>query len=134
MLPALTVKDADASLEFYRKAFGFEKRYSMPGPDGRTMHADIAWRDSIFMIGPEHDSAPCKSPATSGIRPPSSIYVYCDDVDALFKQAVEAGATVETPPQNMFWGDRMCSLIDLDGYIWCFATNVAPFDPKNIPC
>jgi PhnB protein len=133
MLPALTVKDADASVAFYEKAFGFEKRFSMPGPDGRTFHAELGWRDTAFMIGLENDAGPCKSPATLGIRPSSSLYVYCDDVDALFQRATAAGAAVDMPPQDQFWGDRMCSVIDRDGYIWCFATNVADFDPQKAP-
>ena len=133
MLPALTVKDADAAVAFYQKAFGFEKRFSMPGPDGRTIHAELSWHDGLFMIGPENDAGPCKSPATLGVRPSSSLYVYCDDVDALFKRATAAGAKVDMPTQNQFWGDRMCALIDPDGYLWCFATNVADFDPTKAP-
>jgi PhnB protein len=133
LIPCLTVKDADAAVAFYEKAFGFEKHFSMPGPEGRTIHAEVGWRDTAVMIGPECSEHPCKSPATSGIRPPNSLYVYCDDVDALFKRATAAGATVESPPKDMFWGDRSCTLIDLDGYVWSFATNVADFDPSKAP-
>jgi PhnB protein len=133
MMPCLTVKDADAAAAFYEKAFGFEKRFSMAGPDGRTMHAEVAWRDGLVMLGPENADHPCKSPATSGVRPSNSLYVYCDDVDALCKRAAAAGAAVESPPQDMFWGDRSCTLIDPDGYVWSFATNVADFDPAKVP-
>jgi PhnB protein len=133
MTTCLTVKDPDASVAFYEKAFGFEKRFSMPGPDGRTAHAEIAWRGGLVMLGPESNEGLCQSPATSGARPSNSVYVYCDDVDALFRRATAAGAQVEMPPQEMFWGDRMCSLVDLDGYRWSFATNVADFDPSKAP-
>lgn len=133
LTPCLTVKDADASVAFYEKAFGFEKRFSMPGPDGRTAHAEVAWRDGLVMIGPECAEQSCKSPATTGVRPSSLLYVYCDDVDALFNRATAAGAVVETSPQDMFWGDRICTLIDPDGYLWSFATNVAEFDPSKAP-
>jgi uncharacterized glyoxalase superfamily protein PhnB len=44
----LTVKDADAALAFYQKAFGFEKKMAMPGPDGKTMHAEVVWRDDAL--------------------------------------------------------------------------------------
>jgi uncharacterized glyoxalase superfamily protein PhnB len=133
LTPCLTVKDADAAVAFYEKAFGFEKRFAMPGPDGRTIHAEVAWRDGLVMLGPECPEHPCKSPATTGIRPSNSLYVYCEDVDALFKRATAAGAVVEAAPENMFWGDRACTLVDPDGYRWSFATNVADFDPENIP-
>jgi PhnB protein len=131
--PALTVKDPDAAMAFYQKAFGFEKRMAVPGPDGRTMHVEMAWRDSMFMFGPEGGQNKCQSPVTSGVRPAVSLYVYCDDVDGLFKRATAAGAKAETPPQDMFWGDRACTLIDPDGHIWYFATNVADFDPSKVP-
>ena len=46
------------------------------------------------------------------------------DVDSLYEAALKAGAKSLGAPENMFWGDRMCRLQDLDGYIWCFATAI----------
>jgi PhnB protein len=48
-----TVRDADTALAFYQQAFGFEKRFSMPGPDGKTAHAELAWRDGMIMLARE---------------------------------------------------------------------------------
>jgi PhnB protein len=131
--PCLTVRDVDAAVEFYEKAFGFEKRFSLPGPEGRTVHAEIAWHDAVVLLGCECAEHACKSPATSGVQPSSSLYLYTDDVDAVFKRATSAGAKVESPPQDQFWGDRTCTVIDPDGYVWSFATNVADFDPATCP-
>lgn len=133
IVPSLTVKDADAALAFYQKAFGFEKKMTMPGPDGKTVHAEVRWRDQVVMISPESPQYPCKAPITLGIRPPSGLYVYVDDVDALCKRATAAGAKVDKAPADMFWGDRTCSLIDPDGHVWSFGTNVADFDPTKAP-
>ena len=55
---------------------------------------------------------------------PVGLYVYCDDVDALFARATAAGAQAKVPPQDTFWGDRMCQLVDPDGHTWNFATHV----------
>src|SRR6266849_5886681 len=110
--PYLTVKDADAALAFYQKAFGFEKRMAMAGPDGKTLHGEVAWRGAVVMFGPEGPQNPCKAPATLGIRPPVGLYVYVDDVDAFFKHATAAGAKVDKPPADQFYGDRNCALID----------------------
>lgn len=64
------------------------------------------------------------TPKESGDKPGCSLYVYCHDVGALFQQAVAAGAEVNSEPTNMYWGDRVCSLIDPDGYRWEFAAFV----------
>lgn len=130
LVPALVVRDADAALAFYSEAFGFEKAFAMPGPDGKTKHAEMTWHDCRIMFSPEFGGK-CQAPITTGMRPSVALYLYCDDVDALCRQAEAAGAEVETPPQDMFWGDRMCTLIDPDGHIWSFATNVADFDPAK---
>jgi uncharacterized glyoxalase superfamily protein PhnB len=124
LVPYLTVKDADQSLDFYQRAFGFEKRFTMPGPDGKTAHAEAGYKDVVVMFGPEcANGGSGKAPATSGVKPAVGLYVYCDDVDALCKRAEAAGAKVERTPVDMFWGDRMCALTDPDGHMWSFATH-----------
>lgn len=137
LIPYLVVKDADAALAFYQKAFGFEKRMAVPGPDGKTGHAEMTCRDSMIMFGAVPESKahewPCRSPAVQGVVSPITLYVYCDDVDACFARAVEAGAKGVKPPQDMWYGDRVCQLEDPDGYWWHFATNVADFDPSKAP-
>lgn len=135
LVPALTVKDISKALGFYEKAFGFQKGIAMPGPDGRLVHADMKYKGaSIFMMGLEGAmGCTVKTPASSKSDCPAGFYVYCDDVDALFRRAKEAGAVVTSEPTDMFWGDRMTQLKDLDGYNWMFATNVADFDPAKAP-
>src|SRR5262245_46444586 len=124
LAPYLTVQDADRSLDFYASAFGFAKRSAVAGPDGQTGNAEMAYRDVLVMFAPEGAwgrEGPC--PATLGMRSPLHLFVPCENVDALFTQAQAAGATVARPPVDLFWGDRMCSLIDPDGYVWNFATH-----------
>lgn len=130
--PYLTVKNAHAALEFYQRAFGFEQRMAIPGPDGTIKHAELTYHDSLFMLGQE-GNCDAKSPISSGVVPPMGLYVYSKDVDALFVRATEAGAVEVQPPQTMFWGDRVFTVTDPDGYRWTFATNVADFDPANCP-
>lgn len=137
LTPYLVVKDSDAAIAFYEKAFGFEKRMAMPSPDGKTGHAEMTYRDSLIMFGrvssqPSSD-CPYKPPAMTQVVSPISLYVYCDDVDALFARATAAGAKALKPPQDQFYGDRTCWLEDPDGYYWYFATNVADFDPSKMP-
>jgi uncharacterized glyoxalase superfamily protein PhnB len=133
--PYLTVKDADKAIDFYQRAFGFEKKFAMPGPQGKTGHAEMTYKEGNIMLGPEANmgSCPARAPATTGVTSPVGLYVYCDDVDALYKRATAAGAKGDMPPQDMFWGDRLCKLTDPDGHVWNFATNVGDFDPSKVP-
>jgi uncharacterized glyoxalase superfamily protein PhnB len=135
LTPYLIVQDADASIEFYQKAFGFEKRMAMPGPDGKTMHVEMTWRDAMIMFSPLCPSGewPSRPPVTSKVASPITPYIYCDDVDALFARATAAGAKAVRSPQDQFYGDRTCTVEDPDGYWWSFATNVADFDPSKAP-
>jgi len=132
--PYFAVKDPQATLDFYKKAFGLEQKEVMKGPDGKIMHAEVVWRDQVIMFGGE-DNPKCiaKSPATSGAESPVSLYLYCEDVDAQYERATKAGAKSFCKPETQFWGDRMCAVKDPDGYMWTFATNVADFDPTKAP-
>lgn len=131
--PYLICRSVEASLDFYERAFGFRKLDAIPGPDGKIMHATMAWKDGVIMLSPEGDQCPMRTPENSGNVPPFTLYVYCEDVDALFRQAREAGATIQREPEDMFWGDRICDLKDHDGYYWSFATKVGEFDPSKMP-
>jgi uncharacterized glyoxalase superfamily protein PhnB len=133
-MPLVVVKDVDAALDFYQRAFGFTKRMTLPGPDGRSMHGEVGWQDAIIMLSPEQpERSPARAPAASGVPSPVGLYIYVEDVDALFARATAAGAKAEMPPQDMFWGDRMCRVTDPDGHTWGFATNIADFDPSKVP-
>jgi PhnB protein len=134
--PYLCVKDCDKASDFYQKAFGFEVKFAMKMPDGRTGHTEMTFKDASIMFGPEHawgQHGTVQAPVTSGIASPVQLYVYCDDVNALFDRAKAAGAQVVAAPSDMFYGDRVCKLKDPDGHDWCFATNTADFDPAKAP-
>jgi PhnB protein len=136
LTPYLTVSDAQKSLDFYQRAFGFGPGNVIPGPEGGVMHAEMTWQGKcVVMFSPESAASPkpMKTPAHSGIELPLVFYVYCPDVDALTAQARQAGATVLSDPEDMFWGDRMANLRDPDGYLWSFATKVGEFDPSKMP-
>ena len=122
--PYLTVKSSEAALDFYQRAFGFTTKVTMPMPDGKLGHVEMTWNDALIMFGPEGvNGGTCKSPASLGVQSPVHLYVYCDDVDALCQRAQAVGARVEMSPQDMFWGDRVCKLVDPDGHVWNFATH-----------
>jgi PhnB protein len=132
LTPMLTVQNAAEVIEFYKKAFGAVERYRMPSPDGKGIaHAELKIGNSIFMLGEEMPGGDCQSPASMG-GTPVSLYVYVENVDAAFEMAVNAGGKVKMPVQDMFWGDRIGSVIDPSGYIWTLATHVEDLSEDEI--
>lgn len=123
LMPYLTVKDADNAMQFYTKAFGFVEHEPPMREEGKIVHAALRRDDCVIMISPEgaFDSKKI-SPKSGKFLPPIGLYIYINNVDEFFEQAVNAGAEGISNPTDMFWGDRMCILKDLDGYEWTFAT------------
>ena len=79
--PMLMFKDTHTAIEFYKRAFGAQEHYAMPGPDGKgVMHAEVQIGNSIIMMGDEHPQQPCKSAETIGSSP-VSFYLYVENVD-----------------------------------------------------
>ncbi len=132
LTPYLTVRNAAEAIEFYKKAFAAEERFRMPTPDGKgVVHAELKIGDSIFMLSDEMPGQECKSPLSFN-GTPVGFYVYVEDVDAAFKRAVDAGAEVKAPLENMFWGDRMGGVTDPFGHVWTFASRVEELAPEEI--
>jgi len=130
--PSLSLKDSLKAIAFYEKAFGAKNPEVFPSPDGKhTMHATIRIGDSIVMMGDEMPDMGCKS-AESLCASPISLYVYVPDVDAVFEQAVAAGATAVMPVADMFWGDRCGTLKDPFGYQWTIATHNRDLTEREI--
>lgn len=129
--PYLIVKDASAAIDFYKGAFGANELCRMPAPDGKIMHAEITIGDSHIMLSDESSANEIKSPQTlKGAA--SALFLYVEDVDAAFKQALKAGAKESQPLQNMFWGDRFGKLTDPFGHLWLLASRVEEVSPAEI--
>src|SRR5206468_7071003 len=89
----LTVVDVQKAYEFCQKAFGFEGRGVMSGPDGKPLHAELKLRDSVLMLGPECPERQALSAKTLG-NTPTTLYLLVEDVDKVSRQAANAGATL----------------------------------------
>jgi uncharacterized glyoxalase superfamily protein PhnB len=131
--PSFTFKDSLKAIEFYKKAFDAKLLDLFPNMDGNgTMHATIQISDSILMMEDENPGQNCKSAETLGGTSPISLFLYVSDVDAVFKQAIDAGATMIMPVAEMFWGDRVGSLKDPFGYQWMVATHKRDMSKEQI--
>jgi PhnB protein len=131
--PYLTLSDAARALDFYKRAFGAQETVRMDAPGGKIMHAEIRIGDSMIMLADEMPGTGARSPQSLG-GTTTGILLYVEDADAVFKQAIAAGAHSETEPADMFWGDRYGRLRDPFGHSWSVATHkedVAPAEMKK---
>jgi PhnB protein len=133
----LVVKNGAQAIEFYKKAFEAKELYSMNSPGGKLIHAELKIGDSFTMLGeecgphPGHEENCPKSPAT--LRGTSfTIFLYVEDVDKVFGQAILAGARKVMAVENMFWGDRVGTVIDPSGHSWMIATHVEEVSPEEM--
>lgn len=128
--PSLVLNDAAAAIEYYKKAFGATEVVRMLGPGGNVMHGEIKIGDSLIMLADEFPEM-SRSPRTlKGTA--SSVMLYVDDVDSVFKQAIDAGGTAIMPPADMFWGDRFSKLVDPFGHEWEIATHKEDVAPEEM--
>jgi uncharacterized glyoxalase superfamily protein PhnB len=131
LTPYMTVRDAARAIEFYKQAFGAVEKGVMKGPDGKVMHAELRIGDSLFMVADEFPQFGSLSPQSTG-GSGTGLHIYVEDVDSAFDRAIGAGATIEMPVSDMFWGDRYAKLMDPFGHKWSLATHVRDMSPEEI--
>lgn len=129
--PYLIVNGAAAALAFYKKAFGAKEKLRLPAPGGRIGHAEIQIGTSRVMLADENPAMGAHAP-NSVTPPPVGIMLYIKDVDTVFERAVAAGARVERPLQNQFYGDRMGGLMDPFGHRWYLGTHIEDVPLKEL--
>jgi PhnB protein len=129
--PYLSIKGATEAIAFYKRAFGATERMRMAQPDGRIGHAELQFGDSCVMLADEFPDMEFRAPASVG-GTPVHLHFYVEDVDAVVKRAVEAGATVVRPVQDQFYGDRSASLADPYGHMWHVATHTEDLSMEEI--
>lgn len=120
--PYLIVKGAAGAIDFYKKAFGATELMRFAGPGGTIGHAEIRIGDSPIMLADEHPQMGYRSPASLG-GTPVSIMLYVNDVDKVVEGAVKAGAKLERPIADQFYGDRNGTIQDPYGHVWTIATH-----------
>lgn len=119
--PHLVCAGAAEAINFYRAAFGATELVRLSGPEGKLMHACLAMNGSSVMLVDENRDYGLLSPqALNGS--PVTIHLFVKDVDAVVQRAVQAGASVTMPVQDMFWGDRYGVIEDPFGHRWSVAT------------
>lgn len=120
--PYLAVAGAAELIEFMKQAFQAREKERIDRPDGTVGHAEVIIGDSVIMLG---------EPKECGAMP-GALYLYVPDVDAVYRCALEAGATSTMAPADQFWGDRLAVVKDRFGNVWEVATRVEDVAPEEL--
>lgn len=120
--PCLIYRDARAAIAFLRDAFGFEEvaTYSHGNDPSIVDHAELRWPlGGGVMLGSYERN---ESPFSSRTPGNDSLYIVCDDPDALFERATAAGAELVRGLRDEDYGSRGFSVRDPEGNLWSFGT------------
>ena len=129
--PYLAVENASEAIDFYQRAFGAKENVRMDGPGGAIMHAELQVGDSMIMLSdpfPQSSTTPPKQLGGTSV----SIFAYVENIDDVYKQAIDAGASSLMEPDDMFWGDRFGSVQDPFGHSWTIATHIEDVEPEEM--
>jgi PhnB protein len=132
-IPYLSVVSAADAIEFYKRAFGATELSRSTSPDGRVAHAEMKIGKAMIMLADEHPEIDFRSPKSLGVaRSPVGIHLYVEDVDAVYRRALQAGATSLREPADQFYGDRNAQLQDPSGHVWFISTHKEDVSPEEL--
>lgn len=123
LIPHLIVRGGKEAISFYERAFSAKRLFELEMPDGKLGHAELAIGDARFMLADEFPDMNCISPAGRG---GTSVHLtlYVEDVDRFVERALAAGAVLERPISDEFYGDRVAHIEDPFGHHWTFHTRI----------
>ena len=121
--PYLVANDAPRLIEFMVNAFDGKVTFITKDDNGRVVHATVKIGDSIIMV----------SDTMEDMRPePAMLFLYVDDVDSIYRQAIDADGSSIQKPRDEFYGDRAGAVKDEWGNKWWIATHIEDVDPKEL--
>ena len=129
--PYLTIKGAADAIGFYEDAFGAREIFRWADPDGRVRHAEVVIGDSPVMLTDEAPEFGMSGPQ-SLCGSPVHIFLYVEDADAVFDQAISAGATELMPVEDSSDGDRRGGVTDPFGHVWYIGTHVEDISREEL--
>ncbi|HEX3290397.1 MAG TPA: VOC family protein [Gaiella sp.] len=116
----IVVRDAARAGDWYRAVFGAQERGRLEVPGGRLMQLELRLGDSTVMLADEFPELGVLSPLSIG-GTATVLHVSTDDVDAVWQRALDGGADVRQPLQDVFWGERYGQITDPFGHRWGIA-------------
>ncbi|WP_371583613.1 VOC family protein [Streptomyces sp. NBC_01314] len=129
--PYICVDGAAAGLDFYVAVLGATERMRMASPDGKIHHAELQLGNSVVMVADEFPDLGFRGPKSLG-GTPVHLYVYVEDVDAVFAEALARGAVEVNAVKDEFYGDRVGQFEDPFGHRWHVASHVEDISPEEM--
>lgn len=129
--PGIIVKDGNAAIAFYKKAFGATELFRLTEPSGKIGHAELDFDGGILMLAEEYPDHGALSPATIGGNP-VTLYLAVADADKAAERAVKAGATLTRPAKDEFYGERTAQVADPFGYRWTLNQRIEAVSPAEM--
>jgi len=127
----LHVKNADAAIEFYQKAFGAREKFRLTELSGRIGHAELNLGGTTLMLADEFPEYGILGPQPSGTTC-ITMHLHVDNADETIRRAVEAGAKVEREPRDEFYGERSGAIRDPFGHRWTIGHNIENVSPVEM--
>jgi len=121
--PWIVSRDSAQLLDFVREAFGAEEIARVHNEDGTIGHAEFRIGDSVVMAFDAKEEWP---------DTPSFLRLYVEDGDAVYRRALEAGASSVTEMTDLFFGDRVGRVRDPQGNLWWIQTRLEDLDPEEM--
>jgi PhnB protein len=129
-VPYLILSDAAEAIEFYKQAFGARETFRL-ADRGKIGHAEIMIGDATIMLCDEYPDYGAVSPRTLG-GSPVKLHLEVEDVDSFTQRAVAAGARLERPVKDEFYGERVGQVTDPFGYTWIASTLKEELTPEEV--
>ncbi|HEX3437842.1 MAG TPA: VOC family protein [Pseudacidobacterium sp.] len=135
LAPHLTVSNAAAAIDFYKKAFNAVEVARHLAPDGkRVMHARLDLFNSVLMLNddfPEYNNGKANTPEALG-GSPITLHLQVNDARKVWDEALAAGGTVAMPLQEQFWGDLYGLFVDPFGHKWSVGQQVKTMSSEEL--
>ena len=133
--PYLVVSNATAAIDFYKNAFGATElvRHTAPGTD-KLMHAALLIHGGHLMLADDFSAqmgGKSETPEALG-GSPVTFHIHTENADAVWAEALAAGAEVIMPLADQFWGDRYGQVVDPFGHVWAIGTHKEDLTPEEL--
>jgi uncharacterized glyoxalase superfamily protein PhnB len=131
LFPYLCVRGAAKAIDFYVQTFGAREKFRLTEPSGRIGHAELEFGTATLMLADEFPEYGITGPETIG-GSAVTIHLHVDDADAVIASAVAAGAQVQMPPQDQFYGERSGRIRDPFGHSWNIGHSIEAVTPDEM--